>query len=162
MGFHVFHEVSREIIAQQIKQNLTATPWQDVDTFSEMVFSGRIRQYHSGTGLFSFYDRGIPDIAAFLMKDKLPIPEHIWTECVANRYENPIFITPPWEAIFRQDNERKEDFIAAARVHKALEHIYSELGYDLIPVPMASISGRAKFILETIGEKVPPYTERGS
>jgi predicted ATPase len=62
-----------------------------------------------------------------------------------------VFITPPWEAIFQKDSERKEDFVAAIKVHKALESIYLELGYQLIPVPMGSIKQRADFILNFPG-----------
>jgi predicted ATPase len=37
--------------------------------------------------------------------------------------------------------------MSAIKVHKALEQVYTNLGYQLIPVPMGSIRQRADFIL---------------
>ncbi len=150
-GLTVHHEIARQIIQQAIETGGTSTPWQDIDLFSKLVLEGRIDQFHNSLNNTSFYDRGIPDIAGFLKKEKQSISDELWKLCEEHKYFRLVFITPPWEAIFRKDPERKEDFVAAIRVHKALESIYSELGYQLIPVPMGSIKQRADFILNHPG-----------
>lgn len=151
MGYPVFHEVSREIIRRELETGGHATPWQDVEIFSQRVLQGRKEQFVAGLGKSSFYDRGIPDIAGFMRKDKLIVPETLWNDCLAHRYHTTVFITPPWEAIFHRDEERKEDFMTAIKVHKALESIYTDLGYLLIPVPMGSIAWRARYVLDKVG-----------
>jgi predicted ATPase len=150
-GLNVHHEIARNIIQQSIETGGTSTPWQDIDLFSKLVLEGRIQQFHESVNTTSFYDRGIPDIAGFLKKEKQAIPAALWQHCESLKYFRLVFITPPWEAIFQKDSERKEDFVAAIKVHKALESIYLELGYQLIPVPMGSIKQRADFILNFPG-----------
>lgn len=146
-GLTVFHEISRQIIQDSLAHNLAQTPWENIARFSELVEEGRIAQHLQGEGHVAYYDRGIPDIAGFLLKDKKPLPELLEKRCSEFRYFHTVFITPPWEAIFQRDPERHEDFMTAIKVHKALEQVYSSLGYTLIHVPMGSIKQRADFIL---------------
>lgn len=154
-GHVVFHEISRQIIRESLEHQLGQTPWENIVRFSELVKEGRKAQHTQGEGHIAFYDRGIPDIAGFIIKDKKPVPDALLELCREHPYESPVFITPPWEAIFQQDSERKEDFVAAIKVHKALEQIYTELGYSLVSVPMGSIRQRADFILKQCGLPVP-------
>lgn len=151
MEYAVFHEVARQIIQDEIAKDGTAVPWIDIAAFSAQVLQGRIDQFSEGENGLWFYDRGLPDIAGFLRKEKKQTPEDVWHLCETCRYETQVFITPPWEAIFHRDAERKEDFAAAIKVHKALEAVYTELGYELIPVPMGSIRWRAQFVLNKAG-----------
>jgi predicted ATPase len=151
MGYDVFPEIARQIIQQQVISGGTITPWQDIETFSAQVLDGRKEQFVAGQGKISFYDRGVPDIAAFLKKEKKVIPELLWNYCMQNQYFTSVFITPPWEAIFRRDEERKEDFMDAIKVHRAIESIYNNLGYELIPIPMGTITWRAQYLLNKAG-----------
>jgi predicted ATPase len=146
-GLVVFHEISRQIIQDSLAHNLRQTPWENISRFSELVEEGRIAQHRQGDGLVAFYDRGLPDIAGFLLKDKQSITPRLDQLCNEFRYFHTVFITPPWEAIYQRDHERHEDFMSAIKVHKALEQVYTNLGYQLIPVPMGSIRQRADFIL---------------
>lgn len=142
-GHAVFHEVAREII-HELKTNKGEF---DLLSFSASVQLGRVKQfYQAGEGL-QFYDRGIPDIAGFLLKGKIPIPAKLLDLCATLLYHKTVFITPPWEAIFLKDPERREDFREAVKAHKALEATYASLGYDLVPVPMGSIVQRCDFVL---------------
>ena len=151
MGFSVYHEVARQIIQDEIAVGGSAVPWIDIAAFSAQVLQGRIDQYVGGENGVWFYDRGLPDIAGFLRKEKKETPAEVWQLCQDFKYDPVVFITPPWEAIFHRDAERKEDFAAAIKVHRALEAVYSELGYELMPVPMGSIRWRAQFILDKVG-----------
>jgi predicted ATPase len=150
-GYKVFHEVAREIIREEQLKGGQALPWINIAAFSEKILEGRLRQHAEGLENISFYDRGLPDIAAFIAKDKKEIPKDILNHCSSIRYHRKVFITPPWESIFHRDEERKEDFAAAIRVHKAIERIFPEFGYDLIPIPMGSIRWRSEFVLKNLG-----------
>jgi predicted ATPase len=150
-GYRVFHEVAREIIRHEIQHGGEALPWINIEAFSSKVLQGRIDQHKQGNEAISFYDRGLPDIAAFILKDKKIPGQEILELCSRHRYDSKVFITPPWESIFKRDEERKEDFAAAIKVHKAIEQIFPQLGYSLVSVPMGSISQRADFILQNLG-----------
>ena len=149
-GLFVFHEISRQIITRELAINGDCTPWQNVECFSEEVLHGRIAQYEMANG-FCFYDRGLPDIAGFIVKEKKPVPADLWKLCKSMKYSQKVFFTAPWESIFHSDEERKEDFVAAVAVHKALQSVYKELGYTLINVPMGSICDRADFVMRESG-----------
>jgi predicted ATPase len=142
-GYRVFHEVAREIIHEmQVNQRHF-----DLDYFSAKVQLGRVQQFHQAVEGIHFYDRGLPDIAGFLVKDKVAIPDELVDLCATLTYHKTVFITPPWETIYHKDPERREDFREAVKVHKALEATYASLGYDLVSVPMGSIIQRCDFVL---------------
>lgn len=157
LGYQVKHEIARQIILESIQNKTMCNPWQDIVSFSERVLEERISQYNAGSDGVWFYDRGLPDIPAFMLKDKREIQDELWRLCKEYRFEKKVFITPPWEAIFHKDNERKEDFVAAIKVHKMIERVYTELEYELIPVPMGSIKDRAKFVLDQAGIPFKTY-----
>jgi predicted ATPase len=142
-GHRVFHEIAREIF-NETKLNAEIF---DLDYFSAKVQIGRVAQFHQAEDGLCFYDRGIPDIAGFLLKDKKIIPGDLLDYCTSLTYHHTVFITPPWEAIYHKDPERREDFREAVKAHKALEAIYASLGYALVPVPMGSIAQRCEFVL---------------
>lgn len=148
LGHAVFHEVAREIIQSEVASQGEALPWININKFSDKVLQGRIEQFDKGKNQISFYDRGLPDIAAFIQKDKKEIPQDLLNLCQSKKYFEQVFITPPWESIFHRDEERKEDFAAAIKVHKAIEYILPQMGYQLIAIPMGSVKWRSEFILK--------------
>ena len=66
------------------------------------------------------------------------------------RYHRRVFIAPPWKEIFAGDAERKQSFEEAQATYHALVETYSELNYELVPLPLASIEDRARFVIETV------------
>jgi predicted ATPase len=71
------------------------------------------------------------------------------------RYNRRVFIAPPWQEIFRQDRERKQDFAEAVRTYDALVTTYTEYGYELVEIPRAPIPERVKFILQNMTDRLP-------
>ena len=70
-GYKCHKEVSREIIANQLQINGSITPWQDLFKFSEIVIKERLKQYKQATNKIEFYDRGIIDSFAYLLKENI-------------------------------------------------------------------------------------------
>ena len=101
-----------------------------------------------------FYDRGLPDVIAYMNFFKQPIEKRYNDLCLENRYDE-VLILPPWEDIYVQDNERMENFEQACGIHEYLEKTYIDLGYKPIEVPFGTIENRLQFVvelLEKIGE----------
>jgi predicted ATPase len=65
---------------------------------------------------------------------------------LTNRYNNKVFITPPWKEIYRNDEERDQSF----DVYERLEKWYGEYGYNIILLPKDTIENRVKFILSHV------------
>ena len=149
-GYKCHKEVSREIIANQLQINGSITPWQDLFKFSEIVIKERLKQYKLATNKIEFYDRGIIDSFAYLLKNNIRLEEEWITIAIKHQYNKKVFITPPWEGIYHTDNERKEDFISATKIHSYLLEAYESFNYKPIIVPKTTIQGRINFILNEI------------
>ncbi len=66
-----------------------------------------------------------------------------------NRYDF-VFLMPPWEDIYVQDNERYESFEQALAIHNHLLNTYKSLNYNVIQVPMGTVVHRTDYILKVI------------
>lgn len=155
-GYNCIHETSREIIQESLASNSDVLPWKDLMAFSERVIQQRKSHYHSvkskNSKRFTFFDRGIPDVFAYMQYDRIDIPEKFLALGDTLRYHTKIFLTPAWKSIFENDDERVEDFKKAEQLQHFIHQTYLDLGYEVILVPKATIENRIKFIFEHLGE----------
>jgi predicted ATPase len=153
VGYFAHQEVAREVIKQSLDSGSDALPWMDIYAFSRQVQVGMIRDYQavSAKGIH-FFDRCLVDVKAYLELDNVPIYEELNAAIQQHSYYTKVFITPPWQAIFEQDNERTETYEAAEKAHRQLVHTYQEHGYSLIEVPRLEPKERAAFILEKLNQ----------
>ena len=144
-------EISRSIIQEQLDNGGDALPWKNLPAFSKRVIDLRAQQHQSAPeNEPSFFDRGIIDVLAYMDKDKLPVPEHWISMAKKHAYNTTVFIAPPWEAIFTNDEERKETFDVAQEIHVFLCNTYQKYGYTLIEIPKATVEERIAFLLKSI------------
>ena len=129
-----------------------ALPWIDPALFADLMLSWEMRSYRiaqnqSGT---VFFDRGVPDVIGYLRLSGLPVPEYMNNAARTFRYHRRVFISPPWQEIFQQDRERKQDFDEAVRTFEAMVETYTSYGYELIEIPRAPVETRVRFVLHNI------------
>jgi predicted ATPase len=151
-GYSRTLEAGRAIIQDQVAIVGRALPWEDPALFAELMLSWEMRSYHiaePSTGTV-FFDRSVVDVVGYLRLCSLPLPSHIEHAVKTFRYNNHVFIAPPWEEIYMPDRERKQDFPEAVRTYQAIATAYTKSGYELIEIPRASVEDRARFILSTI------------
>ena len=130
-----------------------ALPWIDPLLFAEMMLSWDMRSYHDAeqfTGTV-FFDRSVVDVAGYLRLLGLPVPKHVEKAVELFRYNRKVFIAPPWEEIFEQDRERKQDFTEAVRTHETMVSSYIDKGYRLVELPRGSVEERVTFVIKAIG-----------
>jgi len=96
-----------------------------------------------------FYDRGMPDVLAYMDYFKQNYTSDFLHVCKTNRYDA-VFLLPPWEDIYVQDNERLETYVQATEIHEHLFKTYTSLGYDVVEVPFGTVRERLTFILNHI------------
>lgn len=145
-------EAGRGVIQDQVTIRGQALPWSNRQLFSELMLCWDMRSYHAaeeeqGT---IFFDRGIPDVLAYLRLCGLAVPGHMRIAADKFRYNRVVFIAPPWPEIFHQDPERKQDFEEAVRTYHSLNNTYVEHGYDLIEIPRDSVEQRVEFVLSAL------------
>lgn len=151
-GYACSVEAGRGIIRDQMAIGGRALPWADPMLFAEMMLGWEMRSYHIAqkeTGDI-FFDRGVPDVMGYLRLLGLPLPEHMRKAAQSFRYNQRVFITPPWLDIFRQDRERKQDFEEAIRTYDAMAATYTACGYDLVEIPRVPVQERVRFVLHSI------------
>lgn len=147
-GFPCFHEISRSIIREQIDKGGDILPWKNLEAFSRIVAEKRLEQYNSAeANEITFFDRGIPDVIAYMIKANLELPSSYVRWLQDYNYHAIVFITPPWEKIFVNDSERIETISDAIVAHEFITKTYSDLGYELKELPKISIEERVDFIL---------------
>lgn len=148
-GYFCFHEVSREVIREAQKKGIDQLFLKEPLLFSELLLEGRIQQHKQACEMSSelvFLDRGVPDVVAYMNYFGNEYPPVFNDVCKKYLYEK-VFILPPWEDIYTEDNERYESYDQAVAIHDELARSYTHHGYEPVEVPCGSIAERTSFIL---------------
>ncbi len=159
--FFCFHEVIRAM-TQEAKENngsdsIVSNPIVSVSDpylFNTTILNARIKQFVDASSKnedLLFYDRGIPDVLAYMDYFEQTYEDEFINQCKKHIYDC-IFILPPWKEIYVSDEERYESFAQAEEIHHHLLNTYTNLGYDCIEVPFGTIEERNDFILNTINK----------
>ena len=151
-GFARTAEAGRAIIRDQMRVGGHALPWHDPLTFAELMLSWELRSYRwaQRQNRTVVFDRGIPDVIGYLRVMNCPVPEHMNNAARLFRYNRQVFIAPHWPEIFGQDAERRQTPDEAARTHDAMVETYSAYDYELVPLPIAPIEDRVRFIMDRV------------
>lgn len=152
-GYMCMPEVSREItIEAQETRGIDQLFLTHPEEFNTKLLEGRIEQFKSCEGLtdnYIFLDRGLPDIVAYNDYVKAESSPDV-IKAVQEHIYDFVFVFPPWEGIYKTDNERYESFEEAQLIHEDLKKTYARLNYDFCEVPIGSIAERANYILNVI------------
>ncbi|WP_026449718.1 AAA family ATPase [Aequorivita capsosiphonis] len=151
-GHQVMHEISREVTLQAQKEGIEQLFLENPMLFSEKLLEGRLKQFREGENRHAetlFYDRGMPDVTAYMDFMNIHYPENFSETCNTYRYDK-VFVLPPWKEIYEQDNERYESFEQAEELFNFLKNSYEYYGYNTYEVPVGSIKERAEYILEKV------------
>ncbi len=151
-GYQCIHEISREITLEAQKQGIEQLFVSNPLLFSEKLIEGRLRQFQESETYkknFLFYDRGLPDVTAYMDYFNTKYPNYFTETCNNFRYDA-VFLLPPWEKIYKQDNERYESYEEAKTIHDYLLKGYEKYGYSVIEVKSGSIQKRIEYILKKL------------
>lgn len=151
-GFCCFDEVSRAVTLKAQKDGIEQLFLTEPLLFSEMLLKGREEQFLNANKRkeqIVFFDRGIPDVHAYMNYFKTAYPNLYLEKSKAYKYTK-IFHFSPWEEIHTTDNERYETFEESLTIDQFLIEAYSDLGYNIINVPFGAIEERTNFILNSL------------
>ncbi len=148
-GYCCFDEVSRQVTAAAQKEGIAQLFLKDPLLFSKKLLNGRIADFERAENQkagFCFYDRGIPEVIAYMNYRNENVPQQFYQAEAEHRYDR-VFYFPIWEAIYNRDNERYESLEEAKAIAPFIEQKYRALGYHLLRVPKLTVSERKDFIL---------------
>ncbi|MXQ52337.1 AAA family ATPase [Shimazuella alba] len=153
-GYKYVAEVARDIIQTQVSTKGDALPWADTEKYRDLMLDKSLESYFSAPSNSSkrilFFDRGIPDVLAYSNLINLVVTKKLELATRKYRYNPHVFILPPWQEIYKTDNERVQDFAEAVKTYKFISETYEKLGYKLIVVPRMGVKQRIDFILKRI------------
>ena len=146
-GFSISKEISREIIADELKQGGDVLPWKNLKAFSERVALLRKTQFDNAPeNKLHFFDRSIIDVFAYMKLDKI-CSKSLEVKLGETQYATTVFYTPIWKEIYKNDEERKENIEQANKIEDTLINAYTSTGYKLVKIPKDSIKNRVDFII---------------
>ena len=154
-GYNCMEEISRQITLEAQEKGIEQLFLKDPLLFSEHLLLGRQKQFLEANTFedeIVFFDRGLPDVVAYLDHLKSSYPQTFKTICSQHIYDK-VFILKPWKAIYEQDNERYETFEQALALHDFLVKTYTDYGYSIIETPFGSVEERLDFILNNLNQK---------
>ena len=146
-GFAVGRDAARDIIRDRKARGLNPRP--DPEEFARQVLDRELAAYAAATTSPSFFERSVLDAAASL-RHAGGISELDCKEMVATHPYDQVFIFPPWEAIYQQDEERDHEFSHAVRVYGLTQDLYARFGYEPLEVPKGSPAQRLEFIFSAL------------
>ncbi|WP_046246103.1 AAA family ATPase [Hymenobacter terrenus] len=148
VGFAGAEEVSRQLIREQVALGSGVVPWQDLGGFAELTLARMVAQHEAASRRddITFFDRGIPDIIAYLEVAGLPVPQAYVAAAAAHPYQNPVLLAPPWAEIYENDAERWQTFAEAEALYQALRRTYQRLGFAVLELPKTTVAARVDFV----------------
>ena len=158
-GFSCLHEIIRTMTLEARKEGdeneqrtnplaFVADPFE----FNRQILEGRVKQFEHALDSrqdILFYDRGLPDVLAYMDYFEQEYGQDFEEVCKQYRYDE-VLLLPPWKEIYVSDYERLETFEEALEIHRFLEDTYHRFGYDPIIVPKGSVEERTDFALEKL------------
>lgn len=156
-GFHVIPEMGRELVKEALASNSEALPWKNTHLFCERLIEASVLAYEKAqqlvltSGAFIFFDRSFLEGISYL--HHLGVKEASKYEDLIQKYRfaSQVFMTPPWQEIYRQDEERQHGYAEAVAEYTRLTTFYPQCGYELVMVPKVTVDERVNFILTTLG-----------
>jgi predicted ATPase len=149
-GFACLHEISRQITLEAQQQGIDQLFLEDPLLFSRKLLEGRLDQFKEAESReeeILFYDRGMPDVTAYMDYLGTNYPDDFRETCSKYKYDS-IFVLPPWPEIYEQDNERYESYEEAEKIFKHLVQGYSKYDYNVHEVPIGDVTSRIEYILK--------------
>ncbi|MDP6294140.1 MAG: ATP-binding protein, partial [Candidatus Woesearchaeota archaeon] len=111
---------------------------------------------HLNNPHFVLQDRGVPDGIAYCRIGGITPPSELTEAAERSNYAGVFLVDPLTE--LENTAVRREDRNEQLETHRALREVYTELGYNPIPIPAMSRHLRQKLVLDRILES--PLTPR--
>jgi predicted ATPase len=154
-GFQCVEETGRKIIIEQKAIGGNIHHNGDRAAYRDLMLSRGVDDFNRVTERDAtvFFDRGIPELTGYNLFVGLESPPTVEEAVARYRYNPAVFLFPPWQEIYTNDSERKQDFQEAIETCAAAADAYKHTGYRIVEVPKASVDERVEFILAHAQER---------
>jgi predicted ATPase len=148
LGYRVVHEVARARIEEALKKGRKLAEIKaDALIFEQHILDRKIDIEASlPKDAVIFFDRAVPDSIAYFKLEGLNPAECLEKSKIV-RYRK-VFLFD--RLVFEKDPVRSENNAIAIKLEHLIESSYSMLGYNILRVPVLSITQRTEFILQCL------------
>lgn len=163
-GFRTQSEVGRALVLEQRAVGGRALPEEDALAFRDLLFQRSLEAFQAHSAHRKepvFFDRSFVEAIAYSKVLGVPVPPRMMRAAGSRRFDDPVFLCPPWKEIFVTDAERQHDFDFAVRDYAANREAYAAFGYRLVEVPRAPVCERVEFILQVLSQSRYATTSSG-
>ena len=158
-GWPCFDEVSRAVIDEQSAAGGRLTPWVDLAGFAAECETRMRRQMKEPEkNAVSFFDRGLPDLIAYLRHGGLKPTAELLAD--GGDGATLAFLAPPWREIYRNDAARPQSFPEAEAICARIRQAYAGCGITLCELPLATVEQRREFVRQRVAELIAPGRAR--
>ena len=148
-GFTTIEDTPRAVIRSRRALGLSPRP--SPLEFAEQVLRRDVELYEQHTGeALTFFDRGVLDALAMVVEAAPERRAELVALAAVYPYHPVVFVLPPWEEIYVNDDERDHEFAHAVRVCEALVAWYQSCGYHVAVVPKLPVAGRCDYVLSAL------------
>ena len=149
-NFMVCPEISRILIREEMKKQTGVLPWNNMRDFAQLCLYRMVEDWERVAHRHDdvFYDRGIPDIIAYLNLNDIEPAEELIEVIARKRYHRVVFWCPPWPEIYVNDAERPQTFPEAQALGSAIKYVYEKNQYQVVSMPKVPVQQRADFLLQ--------------
>ncbi|MCP4180886.1 MAG: AAA family ATPase [bacterium] len=151
----IFEEVPRKLMMEKIPEKIGINPFTNLKDFAKLVFDEMYKQYITSeqNNSLCFFDRGLPDVFAYLLEANISIPDDYYNCYSKCNYSKTVFICPPWQSIYISDNIRPYDFSEIINLGNQIIKTYETFGFSILTLPLTSIKKRTDIILNYVQKK---------
>jgi predicted ATPase len=150
LGYTTVEESARSIIAERLAAGVTPRP--QATQFAREILRRDIEKYEMTRGLPDpvFFDRSVVEAFGSVQETETWPRLELERMLAAYPFDRPVFILPPWPAIYTVDTERDQSFGDAVNVYEKVVQWYSHCGYPLHEVPCLPVEERAKYVHQAV------------
>jgi predicted ATPase len=150
-GYTIVGDSPRTIIQERRRRGLSPRP--NAYEFAHETLRMDIENFvlHAATPGYVFFERSILDALCGL--DRVARLDESALSMWLSKYQycSKVFVLPPWEAIYVNDDERDHTFEHAESVYRILHEWYRRLDqYQVIEVPRVSVAERCMYVMQAL------------
>ena len=131
LGWSTVAEPGRRIVRSASGPGDPRLPWNDPVAFARAALKLATHDYLAAKGT-ALFDRGIVDAVLALRRAGAEADE---TLLERYRYDDTVWLAPPWPELFAGDAERRHDLATAEAEYADLAQTIPNLGYRVVTLP---------------------------
>ncbi|MEX0956087.1 MAG: AAA family ATPase [Rhizobiaceae bacterium] len=151
-GYRIAPESGRAIITLQEAIGGRALHHLDNAVYAELMLDRDLQNHQAlaALGDTALFDRGIADLVGYCRLVGIEDAGHFRRAAELFRYNRKVFVAPPWRDIYVRDAQRRQGWDEAVHTYECIAGAYTELGYDLLELPLAAVAERLAFLEDEI------------